>query len=73
MAYEASLKVKWDTQNAFDSVRREALREGINEGKAEVVKNLLLDFGFTDEQAASAATVPIGFVRKVRSALQNQQ
>src|SRR5690606_16280120 len=73
MAYEASLKAKWDTQNAFDSVRREALREGINEGKAEVVKNLLLDFGFTDEQAASAAAVPIGFVRKVRSALQNQK
>ncbi len=23
MAYEASLKSKWDTQNAFDSVRRE--------------------------------------------------
>ncbi len=25
MAYEASLKTKWDTQNAFDSVRREGV------------------------------------------------
>src|SRR5690606_39876121 len=32
MAYEASLKNKWDTQNAFDSVRREALVEGIEQG-----------------------------------------
>lgn len=70
---EASLKAKWDTQNAFDSVRREALNKGVNEAKVEVVKNLLLDFGFTDEQAAKAATVSVDFVRKVRSALQNQQ
>ena len=69
MAYEASLKAKWDTQNAFDSVRR----EGVNEAKVEVVKNLLLDFGFSDEQAAKAAKVSVDFVRKVRSALQNQK
>ena len=73
MAYEASLKSEWDTQNAFDTVRREALHEGINEAKVEVVKNLLLDFGFSDEQAAKAATVSEDFVRKVRSTLLNQK
>ena len=66
-------EAKWDTQNAFETARREALQEGVNEAKVEVVKNLLLDFGFTDEQAAKAATVSVDFVRKVRSALQNQK
>ena len=60
----------WDTQNAFDTVRREALHEGINEAKVEVVKNLLLDFGFTDEQAAKAAryrlTSSVKFVQLYR-------
>ncbi|WP_317040505.1 PD-(D/E)XK nuclease family transposase [Parapedobacter koreensis] len=35
MAYEASLKAKWDTQNAFDSVRREALIEGAEKERAK--------------------------------------
>lgn len=33
MAYEASLKAKWDMQNAFDSVRREALKEAAEKRK----------------------------------------
>lgn len=37
MAYEASLKAKWDTQNAFDYVRKEGTQEGIE----EVAKRLL--------------------------------
>lgn len=65
MAYEASLKTKWDTQNAFDSVRREATEKR----NFEFVKNLILDFGFSDEQAAKAAEVSINFVQKVRSDL----
>ena len=69
MAYEASLKSKWDTQNAFDSVRREVAEKK----DFEFVKNLILDFGFSDEQAANAAKVSVDFVRKVRLALQNQK
>ena len=65
MAYEASLKNKWDTQSAFDSVRREVAEKK----DIEFVKNLILDFGFTDEQAAKVAKVSIDFVRKVRLAL----
>ncbi|RQP16994.1 MAG: Rpn family recombination-promoting nuclease/putative transposase, partial [Parapedobacter sp.] len=65
MAYEASLKAKWDTQNAFDTARR----EGKEEGKIEVVKNLIENFGFTNEQAAKAASVSIDFVAKVRADL----
>ena len=59
----------WDTQNAFDSVRREVAEKK----DFDFVKNLILDFGFTDDQAAKAATVSVDFVRKVRSALQNQK
>ena len=69
MAYEASLKSKWDTQNAFDSVRRETKEAA----SLEFVKNLISGFGFTDEQAAKAAKVSIDFVRKVRLASQNQK
>ena len=65
MAYEASLKAKWDTQNAFESVKRET--------SEQFVKNLILDFGFTDEQAAKAAEVSIDFVQKVRLALQQKK
>lgn len=39
----------------------------------EFVKNLILDFGFSDEQAAKAAVVSLDFVRKVRSALEKKK
>ncbi|MGK6351620.1 Rpn family recombination-promoting nuclease/putative transposase [Parapedobacter sp. DT-150] len=47
VAYEASLKAKWDTQNAFDTVRREALKEGAKKErvKAEAEKRkIALEF-----------------------------
>src|SRR5690606_16650025 len=61
MAYEASLKAKWDTQNAFDSVRRETT--------AQIVKNLLLSTNFSVEKIASLAVVPVDFVLKVKAEL----
>ena len=72
MAYEASLKAKWDTQNAFDSVRREGKEEGRIEGKTEVVRNLIVKLGLTNEQAAEVAEVSIDFVEKVRTDLQKK-
>src|SRR5690606_39250139 len=81
MAYEASLKNKWDTQNAFDSVRREALVEGIEQGiekgaeqkSYEVVSNLLAAGKFTDSEIANFATVSEDFVKKVRADLANKK
>jgi len=61
MAYEASLKAKWDTQNAFDSVRREA--------SERFVRNLLLNTDFRVEKIASLADVSIDFVLKVKAKL----
>ena len=55
----------WDTQNAFDTVRR----EGVNEAKVEVVKNLLLSTNFSVEKIASLAVVSVDFVLKVQAEL----
>ncbi|SEL89240.1 hypothetical protein SAMN05421740_112141 [Parapedobacter koreensis] len=47
-----------NTQNAFESVRR----DGINEGKSEVVRNLLNNADFSIENIAALASVPVDFV-----------
>ncbi|MFC6101276.1 hypothetical protein [Olivibacter domesticus] len=65
MAYESSLKAKWDTQNAFDSVRREATEKK----SYEVVSNLILETKFSDAKIAQLAIVSIDFVQKVRTDL----
>ena len=66
MAYEASLKAKWDTQNAFDSVRREAAEKR----DFEFVKNLLFNTDFDDVKIAELASVSLGFVQKVKTKVQ---
>ncbi|MGK9123880.1 hypothetical protein M1D52_07155 [Olivibacter sp. SA151] len=61
----------------FKEERDFLYRRGEARGKAEgevkksydVVENLIVDFGFTDEQAAKAAKVSIDFVQKVRADL----
>ena len=73
--YDVALKRKWDNASVLESAKAEGKAEGKVEGKiegklegkAEVVKNLLLDFGFTDEQAAQAAQVSLSFVQQVRA------
>ena len=69
MAYEASLKNKWDTQNAFDSVRREAAEQK----SYSVVANLIQQLGLDDEAAAGVAEVSVGFVKKVRADLNKKK
>src|SRR5690606_17703090 len=69
MAYEESLKAKWDTQNAFDSVRREA----IEKKSYEVVSNLLAAGRFTISEIANFATVTEDFVKGVRADLDKKR
>ena len=57
----------------LDRATKLGIREGEQKKSQDVVENLLLDFGFTDEQAAKAANVPLAFVRKVRSQLKKKQ
>jgi hypothetical protein len=44
-------------------------RKGEAKKSHDVVENLIVDFGFTDEQAAKAAEVTVDFVQKVRADL----
>ena len=63
----------WDTQNAFDTVRRAAKEAGKVAGKEEAgfqfVKNLLFNTDFDDEKIAELASVSLAFVQKVKAEL----
>ena len=71
--YDTSLKRKWDTAGALEYARREGEEKGIEKGKASVVANLILDFGFDDEQAARASQTSIDFVKEVRADLAKEK
>lgn len=64
MAYEASLKAKWDTQNAFDTIRKE------EQAKAEIEKiksaSSLKKLGvLTNQQIAESLKLPLEVVEKL--------
>lgn len=74
MAYEASLKAKWDWQNALAYAEKKGREEerAIAEQKTyKIVENLIGKLGLSDEEAAETAQVSLEFVRKVRSGLKN--
>ena len=49
------------------------IERGMEKGKEQFVKNLINKFGFTDEQAASAAEVSADFVKKIRTPLRKKK
>lgn len=53
--------------------RKEGMEKGIEKGKGEVVKNLITELGFSDDQAARIAEVPVAFVKKVRTAIKKKK
>jgi len=80
MAYEASLKAKWDTQNAFDyaikqaaeQAAKEATKKAIEKERAEAEADKLLsakslkDTGLlSNEQIAKSLKLPIEAVEKL--------
>ncbi len=67
--YEASLKAKRDYYSAMSYTQKQAKEEGEIEGKIKIIKNLITEFGFTDQQAAQAAKVSIDFVENIRKEL----
>lgn len=69
MAYEASLKARWDTRNAFDSVRREGFQEATEKRNFEFVKNLLLNTDFNEKKIADLVSVDVDFVKEVKNKL----
>lgn len=57
--------------NSFWKLERDPLyKKGIEEKSHVVIKNLIEQFGFSDEQVADVAEVSINFVKKVRKQLE---
>jgi len=58
----------------LDRFKKEGLEEGIQKGEAEksheVVENLIVKLGLSNEQAADVAAVSVAFVKKVRKELE---
>ena len=73
MLYEKNLLDKWDAYSVLKTAKDKGIEEGKAEGKAEVVRNLINKFGFNDEQAASAAEVPVGYVKEIRASLKKKK
>ncbi|MCD2424153.1 Rpn family recombination-promoting nuclease/putative transposase [Niabella pedocola] len=69
MLYQKDVLNKWTEY----SVLKTAEENGIAEGKAAVVANLIDKFGFTDTQAMHAADVSLDFVKKVRASLKKKK
>lgn len=67
--YDVSLKRKWDNKAVMDY----AMEKGAEQRSFDVVKNLIMKFGFNDEQAASAAEVSVDFVKKIRASLKKKK
>ena len=49
------------------------MERGIEQKSYEVVENLIIKFGFNDEQAANAAGIPVAVVKKIRTALKKKK
>lgn len=56
-------------QLLIETEKKRSEKKGEEKKSYDVVENLILDFGFTDEQAAKVAEVSIDFVHKVRADL----
>jgi predicted transposase YdaD len=69
--YDIELKRKWDRANILAHAREQGKEEGLAEGKAEVVSNLLQAGRFSVEEIAKYANVPVSFVLEVRDKLSN--
>ncbi len=53
----------------FKEERDPFFKKGIEKGKLDVVENLIVKLGLSDEQTAEVAEVPLAFVQKVRAEL----
>jgi len=66
---EIMLKVASFFKEENDPFYRRGELKGEERKNYEFVRNLILDFDFTDEQAAKASQTSIAFVQKVRADL----
>jgi protein-disulfide isomerase-like protein with CxxC motif len=57
------------TMGIEELILHTAEQKGKAEGKAEVVRNLIIKLGLNDEQAADVAEVSVEFVQQVRAGI----
>jgi len=67
MEYEASLKAKWDTQNAFDYAIKKAQEEEHAKAEAEKLKsaNSLKKAGVSSQIIAESLNLPLEVIEKL--------
>jgi predicted transposase/invertase (TIGR01784 family) len=57
----------------LEKARHDGLQKGLQKGKIQTIRNLIIKHGWTDEQIADVAEVSIDFVKKVRASLKKQK
>lgn len=82
---EEQIKAAEEKVKATEEKARTAEKKGVEKGiekgiekgaeqkSYEVVENLIVKFGFDDEQAAAAAGIPVAVVKKMRTALKKKK
>ncbi|MGJ7031458.1 Rpn family recombination-promoting nuclease/putative transposase [Niabella hirudinis] len=77
MLYQKDVLDRWTEYAVLKTAKDKAILEGMEKGAEqksyEVVKNLILEHGFTDAQAAETTGVSLDFVKKVRRNLTSAQ
>lgn len=53
-------------EQILEMIKKESIEKGENQLKERLVRNLILNLGYTDQQAAKLIQVPINFVKKLR-------
>lgn len=81
MSYESSLKAQRDYYSTISYAEKKAMEKGMErgmekgmeKGKEQVVKNLIIELGLSDQQAARIAEIPVSFVKKIRTSLKKKK
>lgn len=60
-------------EKGIEKGMEKGMERGVEKSKELFVKNLINKFDFTDEQAANAAEVSVGFVKKIRVSLKKKK
>ncbi|MBX3253134.1 MAG: hypothetical protein KF862_03245 [Chitinophagaceae bacterium] len=56
-----------------EMIKERETQKILQQGKTEVIRNLITRMGLSDVQAADVAAVPVTFVKKVRASLKKKK
>ncbi|WP_300598531.1 Rpn family recombination-promoting nuclease/putative transposase [Niabella sp.] len=73
MLYEKDLLDKWTEYAVLKTAEDKGVEKGAEQKAREFVKNLIVKFEFSDEQAANAAEVSVDVVKKIRASLRKKK